>query len=68
MEQFPSGNPSPSNQGRYNTCTRHALGKAVVDGFQNKVFDTDVIDFDQDRVTDVLIRMDPGREMTVKIV
>ena len=36
-----------------------------MDGFQNQVFNIDVIDFDQDRVTDVLIRMDPGREMTV---
>ena len=53
------------DQGIYRTCTRHALGKAIVDGFQNRIFDSREIDFDQDKVTDVLIKMDPGLEMTV---
>ena len=64
-EVLPSGRAVPSDQGIYKTCTRHALGKAIVDGFQNRIFDSREIDFDQDRVTNVLIRMDPGLEMTV---
>ena len=28
----------PSDQGKLFTCTRHALGKAIVDGFQKKIF------------------------------
>ena len=64
-EVLPSGRAVPSDQGIYKTCTRHALGKAIVDGFQNKIFDSREIDFDQDKVTDVLIKMDPGKEMTV---
>ena len=64
-EVLPSGRVVPSDQGIYKTCTRHALGKAIVDGFQNRVFDSREIDFDQDKVTDVLIKMDPGLEMTV---
>ena len=64
-EVFPSGRAVPSDQGIYKTCTRHALGKAIVDGFQNKIFDSREIDFDQDKVTDALIKMDPGKEMIV---
>ena len=64
-EVLPSGRAVPSDQGIYKTCTRHALGKAIVDGFQNKIFDSREIDFNQDKVTDVLIKMDPGKEMTV---
>ena len=64
-EVLPSGRAVPSDQGIYKTCTRHALGKAIVDGFQNRIFDSREIDFDQDKVTDVLIKMDPGLEMTV---
>ena len=64
---LPSGRAVPSDQGIYKTCTRHALGKAIVDGFQNKIFDSCEIDFDQDKVTDVLIKMDPGYEMTVSV-
>ena len=62
---MPSGRAVPSDQGIYRTCTRHALGKAIVDGFQNRIFDSREIDFDQDKVTDVLIKMDPGQEMAV---
>ena len=64
-ERLPSGRAVPSDQGIYKTCTRHALGKAIVDGFQNRIFDSREIDFDQGKVTDVLIKMDPGYEMTV---
>ena len=64
-EVFPSGRAVPSDQGIYKTCTRHALGKAIVDGFQNKIFASCEIDFDQDKVTDALIKMDPGKEMIV---
>ena len=64
-EAFPSGRAVPSDQGIYKTCTRHALGKAIVDGFQNSIFYSREIDFDQDKVTDVLIKMDPGQKMMV---
>ena len=65
VEVLPSGRAVPSDQGIYKTCTRHALGKAIVDGFQNRIFDSREIDFDQGKVTDVLIKMDSGYEMTV---
>ena len=39
-EVFPSGRAVPSDQGIYKTCTRHALGKAIVDGFQNRIYDS----------------------------
>ena len=47
-EEFPKGRAVPSDQGIYQTCTRHALGKAIADRFQNKIFDSRAIDFDQD--------------------
>ena len=38
--------------------TRHALGKAVVDGFMKLIFKYEELDFDQEMVIDILERLD----------
>ena len=37
-------------QGSSATCTRHAIGKAIVDGFMRCIFHSEELDFDQDDV------------------
>ena len=57
----------PSDQGKLFTCTRHALGKAIVDGFQKKIFWTlEVYDFSQKEVIEKLIQQYKNEEMEGK--
>ena len=52
-----------SDQGNDVTCSRHALGKAIVDGFENGAFELDdSLDFNQDEIIQKLI----GRDKTKK--
>ena len=44
----------PSDQGLFETCTRHAIGKAIVDGFMEGFFHSQKLDFDQD---DVIVKL-----------
>ena len=60
---LPSAPARESDQGQLRTCTRHALAKAVVDGFQDKIFHHQEIDLDQEMVTNALLAMDQGQEM-----
>ena len=60
-EQFedepPCGFAHPDNQGPYNHCTRYALSKGIVDGCMRKIFVRNKeVDFDQEQVTDELLR------------
>lgn len=53
--QKPGENAHASNQGDLWTCTLHSIGKAIVDGCQDKVFRKDVvIDLKQKDVIDTL--------------
>ena len=46
------------DQGNFETCTRHALGKAIVDGFMDATFEAVRLDFKQSEVTTILVSMD----------
>ena len=48
--------------GNWETCTRHAISKAICDGSYYQVFCHEQVDFDQDKVTDALIALDPNLE------
>jgi len=52
----------PDDQGQLSTCTRHALAKACVDGFHQRKFHNEVLDFSQREVTQALISVHPGDE------
>ena len=52
-----------SDQGNLRTCTRHAVAKAMVDGFQDRIFHHLEIDLDQEVITEALIAMDQGQQM-----
>ena len=45
----------PSDQVLEETCTRHALGKAIVDGFMRGIFSLEIHDFDQREIIEALI-------------
>ena len=60
---LPTAPARESDQGSLRTCTRHAVAKAVVDGFQDRIFHHLEIDLDQEMVTEALIAMDQGQEM-----
>merc|ERR1712227_215954 len=51
----------PDYQGQFQTCTRHALSKACVDGFFLQKFHPDQLDFDQHQVTKALYNVHPGQ-------
>ena len=60
---LPTAPARESDQGSLRTCTRHAVAKAIVDGFQDSIFHHLEVDLDQETVTQALISMDQGREM-----
>ena len=54
-EDGPGERAYPSNQKEFLTCTRHALGKAIVDGFQDGTFcEGREVNFDQEEVIEAL--------------
>ena len=63
LEEIGPGEPAhPDDQGQYSTCTRHALSKAIVDGYEDGIFEPRKIDFDQTDTTQKLINLHPGQE------
>ena len=55
--QMPGMMPKPSDQGKANTCVKHAVGKGVTGGLQVATWGTKV-DVDQEKVTEVLVNTD----------
>ena len=58
----PPGKEAVSDdQGNLETCTRHALAKAICSGCWNKLFDAEQIDLDQGDVAQKLIALNPEK-------
>ena len=60
MDTVKKGNPEgvaiPDDQGNLDVCTRHALSKAIGNGFMEKEFvPGKVLDFDQSAITQLLV-------------
>lgn len=51
----------PSDQKLDATCTRHAIGKAIVDGFMKRIFSSNQLDFDQKKVIDEVMAIFPDK-------
>ena len=60
MDTVKKGNPEgfaiPDDQGNLDVCTRHALAKAIGNGFMEKEFvPGKELDFDQSAITQLLV-------------
>ena len=55
----PAWKAQPDEQGNFETCTRHALSKAICDGCWDKIFHCEQINLNQAEVTEALIALNP---------
>jgi len=55
-EKPPGGYPKVDDQGKFPTCTIHALSKAIVMGFDQGIFARYKVDISQERVAEVLMK------------